>query len=127
MRTSRILWLFLLGSVAACDIDLFGTDAGKLAGGYKLKKVEAFDRFEYELLAPGKDEGEYVAQIGWRRPVIVVKLRDHGNWDVIDTMKNQYVSISEEDRKTNPTYRETEIFSAEVAWRRLSARRRLWR
>jgi len=93
----------------------------------QIKKVEAFDRFEYELLAPGKDEGEYVAQIGWRRPVIVVKLRDHGNWDVIDTMKNQYVSISEEDRKTNPTYRETEIFSAEVAWRRLSARRRLWR
>ena len=127
MRASRILLIVVWGSLAACDIDLFGTDAGKLAGGYKLKKVETFDGFEYELLAPGKDKGEYVAQIGWQRPVIVVKLREHGNWDVIDTMKKQHVSVSDEHRKTNPTYREIEVFSAEVAWQRLSARRRLWR
>jgi hypothetical protein len=117
----------VLGSLAACDIDLFGTDAGKLAGGYKLKKVERFDGFEYQLLAPDKDQGEDVAEIGWQRPVIVVKFLDQGNWIVTDTIKERSVSISDEDRRTNPFYREIEVFSADVAWRRLSARRDLWR
>jgi hypothetical protein len=127
MRASRIFLIVVLGSLAACDIDLFGTDAGKLAGGYKLKKVERFHGFEYHLITPDKHEGEDVAQIGWQRPVIVVKFSDHGNWTVIDTIKNQFVSISDEDRRTSPIYREVEVFSAEVAWRRLSARRNLWR
>ena len=99
----------MLGFLAACDIDLFGTDAGKLAGGYKLKKVERFYGFEYQFLAPDKDQGGDVAEIGWQRPVIVVKFRDHGGWIVIDTIKNQSVSIPDEDRRTNPTYRAVEV------------------
>jgi hypothetical protein len=127
MRASQTLLLVISASLAGCDIDLLGTDVGKLAGGYQLKKVETFNRFEYELLAPGKDKIEYVDEIGWQRPLIVVKFRDHGNWIVIDAVKNQSVSISDEDRRTSPTYREVEVFSAEVAWRRSSARRNLWR
>jgi hypothetical protein len=44
--------------------------------------VEAFKRFEYELLEAGKDKGEYVDEIGWQRPVIIVKFQNHGNWNV---------------------------------------------
>jgi hypothetical protein len=127
MRASQVLLLVVSGSLTACDIDLFGTDAGKLAGGYELKKVEAFKRFEYELLEAGKDKGEYVDEIGWQRPVIIVKFQNHGNWNVIDTRKNQDVSMSDEDRKTSPVYREIKVLSAGDAWRQLSAHRRLWR
>src|SRR6266478_1337679 len=106
MRASGIFLIVVLGSLAACDIDLFGTDAGKLAGGYKLKKVERFHGFEYHLVTADKHQGENIAQIGWQRPLIVVKFSDHRNWIVIDTVKNESVSISDEDRRTNPTYRE---------------------
>jgi hypothetical protein len=117
MRASQVLLLVVSGSLTACDIDLFGTDAGKLAGGYELKKWKH-----------SKDsKGEYVDEIGWQRPVIIVKFQNHGNWNVIDTRKNQDVSMSDEDRKTSPVYREIKVFSAGDAWRQLSAHRRLWR
>jgi hypothetical protein len=128
MSIARPLVHFAIASALAfglssCDIDLFGLDTKKLAAGYRLTVWEGG---LYALLRPQEDSGSTVIDIGWKKPFIVSRSDEGEPWQVIDTSTNQTLSLSEEQRRTDPKYRDVPIYRADVAWDRLRYGRRQW-
>ena len=114
------LLLFVLSS---CD-DLFGFGTKQIAAGYRLIQHEGPDQFA--LMPPKQDFGSFVTDIGWRQPVILVRSDGSHPWDVIDTSTKRQVSITEQQRRSDPSYRDIPVYTAANAWHKLSHRRRQW-
>jgi len=115
------LLLFVLSS---CDVDLFGFGTKQIAAGYRLIQHEGPDQFA--LMPPKQDFGSFVTDIGWRQPVILVRSDGSHPWDVIDTSTKRQVSITEQQRRSDPSYRDIPVYTAANAWHKLSHRRRQW-
>jgi hypothetical protein len=117
-----LLALATITCFVGCDVDLFGLDWKRLAGGYSLVLAEQDDACA--IVAPHESGGSAVTEIGWRQPLIVARNQD--NWDVLDTSTGKHTKISEEQRRNDPTYRDIRIYRARTAWARLKRYKSLW-
>jgi hypothetical protein len=126
VRLVRLFALILLASLCSCDVDLFGLDQKQIAKGYRLCRGEGLpgQDFSYALLLPREHGGSIVDEVGWRKPLIIVRYGD--KWDVYDTTTNKQVSISESERKENPTLPDIQSFAPGQAWKRLWHYRNQW-
>ena len=110
--------------LSSCDVDLFGFDSKRIAAGYRLLQTEAIDGCI--LMPPHGNIGSSVVELGWRKPFILSRAGQDDHWQVIDTSTKQTLSISEEQRHTDPRYRDIPVYAAHVAWDRLKHWRRQW-
>ncbi len=120
-------WFALLAVsvvLCACDANLFGPDAKELAGGYGLKRVD--DSKEIALTIPNKSGGIVIDEIGWREPFIIARASGSDYWEAINTSRAQRISVSDQQRKSDPAYRSIPTEAAETAWAKLNRRKRLW-
>jgi hypothetical protein len=119
-------WLFLLltaNMLCSCDVDLFGSDTKKIGRNYRLVKVDWPGEFEFG--APGRAPREAVMEIGWQKPLILVRGGREESWKVIDTVSKETVIIADEQRRTQPRYSSIPIYSAAEAWK-LPRKKRRW-
>ena len=101
MSTARSVLLFVATLVlSSCDVDLFGLDTKQIAAGYRLTQAEG----GHALMAPHENSGPVVIDVGWRNPFIIARSDERKPWKVIDTSTNQKLSISEEQRRTDPRF-----------------------
>ena len=112
--------LYLTG----CDVDLFGLDSKRLGGGYSLELTETDDACA--LVAPHQNGGPVVIEVGWLNPLILTRADGFKTWDVIDTTTQKKTKISDEQRTTDPVYRDIPVYRAREAWKRLNRHRSLW-
>src|SRR5690242_10896149 len=119
MRFVRFLSFVLLAFLCSCDVDLFGLDEKQIAKGYRLYRGEGMPDVGgrmYFLLLPGEHIGGLIDEVGWRKPLVVVR---HGDkWDAFDTTTNNQISFSDSDRKTDLRFRDIPSFTPEKAWKR---------
>jgi len=108
--------------LVGCDVDLFGLDWKRLAGGYSLVLAEQDDACA--IIAPREKGGPIVTEIGWRQPLILSHSKD--SWDVLDTATGKHAKISEEQRQSDLAYRDIPIYPARTAWARLKRYKSLW-
>jgi hypothetical protein len=118
---AAVLVLVALGS---CDVDVFGTTWKQIAAGYQL--VESEIPHACGVVPPGQKFGSLATEIGWRKPYIIFRESDSKPWTVIDTRTGLETSVSDDERTRNPAYAEMPIYTADIAWRRLSRHRRQW-
>jgi hypothetical protein len=69
------------------------------------------------LELPREQGGSVIDEIGWRKPLIIVRYRD--KWDVYDTTTNKQISIADSERKQNPRFCDIPSFAPAQAWKRL--------
>jgi hypothetical protein len=124
MQRSFLLLIASLLLLTACDIDLFGLDRKRLGGGYSLVLSEVDD--ECALVPPHQNGGTLVVEVGWRKPLILTRPDGFKTWDVIDTTTHKQTTIADEQRKTDPAYRDIAVYRAGEAWKRLKRYRSLW-
>jgi len=79
------------------------------------------------LIPPHERSGPVVAEIGWQKPLILARSGQHDSWHVIDTTIHKETKISDEKRRTDPTYHDITIYQARDAWNRLRRYRSFWR
>jgi hypothetical protein len=108
--------------LAGCDVDVFGLDWKRIGGGYSLVLTEQDDACA--LIAPHDSGGPVVREIGWRQPLILSRYED--TWDVLDTSTSGHTKISEEQRQSDPAYRDIPVHPARTAWARLKRHKSLW-
>ena len=111
--------LYLTG----CDVDLFGLDSKRLGGGYSLELTETDDACA--LVAPHQNGGPVVIEVGCLNPLILTRADGFKTWDVIDTTTQKKTKISDEQRTTDPVYRDIPVYRATEAWKRLNRHRSL--
>ncbi len=116
--------LLLIVALSSCDIDLFGFGTKRIAEGYRLIQSEGPDRFA--LMPPHKDIGSPVTEIGWRRPLIISRYDGSHPWDILDTTTGRQVAISDQQRRSDPAFRDIPVYTASVAWSKLKHWRRQW-
>jgi hypothetical protein len=102
----------ILCCLAGCDVDVFGLDWKRLGGGW--------------LIPPHQRFGTLVVEIGWRKPLILARADGSNGWDVIDTATRKETTISDQQRKTDPTYRDIPVCRARDAWNQLKRYRSVW-
>jgi hypothetical protein len=117
------VFVILLCSLSSCDVDVFGLDSKRVAGGWRLLQTESGG---FALMPPHQDVCGYVEQIGWQKPFIISRAESSRLWDVIDTATGKQHSISDEQRRSDPIYRDIAVFDASDAWSRLKHWRRQW-
>jgi hypothetical protein len=117
-----LLALVTITCFVGCDVDLFGLDWKRLAGGYSLVLAEQDNACA--IVAPHESGGPMVTEIGWRQPLILSRSDDR--WDVLDTITGKHVKISEEQRQSELAYRDIAIYPARTAWARLKRYKSLW-
>jgi hypothetical protein len=115
-----IAFLFLL---TGCDVDLFGTNSKKLGGGYSLALSEIDG--QCGLIPPKREFGPLVDAVGWKEPIILARPVARKAWGVIDTTTRKEMQISDEQRMSDPVYREIPLYRAGDAWKRLKRDRSL--
>jgi hypothetical protein len=116
----------LIGS-AACDVDLFGTDAQPMVGPYKLMVWEGG---KYSLVTDKRDscgvlEG-HVLRIGWNERVILAEQetcsaeKDRSGWMVID-LKTQKLEgpFDAATIRARPDLTGIDVKAADVVWKKL--------
>jgi hypothetical protein len=114
--------MIALGVLTSCDVDLFGTDTKRVGNGYRLTYTDW--PVEYRFAAPDGSHSVPVAEIDLRKPLILVHPQDTRDWDVIDTASGKHFTITEEQRRSDPTYSNISVYSADEAWHlRRKARR----
>ena len=125
-RADRCCIAFLLSSLFlwSCDSRLFGPDAKEIAGGYRLKR--AGDPNHFSLTIPYQSGGLIIDEIGWREPIIIARASGSDYWEAINTAHAQHVPISEQQRKSDPTYQSIPVETADTAWTKLKRGKRLW-
>lgn len=128
MRSLLILRCALLIGVSlavgSCEFDPFGPDQREIAGGYRLKRAD--NSTEFALTIPYQTGGLIVDEIGWRRPFIIARASGSDSWQAINTDRAQRFAISDQQRKTDPSYQSIPVESVEKAWPKLGRHKRLW-
>jgi hypothetical protein len=120
----RIAFLAAFVCLSSCDSKLFGPDAREIAGGYRLKRVGNPNQFA--LTIPYQSGGLIIDEIGWRKPLIIARASGSDYWEAINTARAQRISISEQQRKSDPVYQSIPIEPAEIAWTKLNRHKRIW-
>src|SRR5437762_7295060 len=90
----------LMLSLTSCDVDLFGLDSKRIAGGWGLLQTES----GFVLMPPHKSTGGYVERIGWQKPLIISRNESSSSWDVMDTSTGKQLSVTDEQRRTDRLY-----------------------
>jgi hypothetical protein len=111
-------------ALCSCDSKLFGPDSRELAGGYGLKRVD--DSNQIALRIPNRGGGIVIDEIGWREPFIIARASGSDYWEAMNTARAQRISISDQQRKSDPAYQSIQTEPAETAWAKLNRRKRLW-
>src|SRR6266513_391423 len=124
MQRTVIAVIATLLCLTACDVDLFGLDRKRLGGGYSLVLTEVDDACA--LGPPHQNGGAVVIEVGWLNPLILTRADGFKAWDVIDTTTQKKTKISDEQRTTNPAYRDIPVYRARDAWKQLKRHRSLW-
>jgi hypothetical protein len=124
MQRTVVAVIATLLCLTACDVDLFGLDRKRLGGGYSLVLTETDNACA--LVAPHENGGPVVIEVGWLSPLILTRGDGFKTWDVIDTTTQKKTKISDEQRTTDPAYRDIPIYRARDAWKRLKRHRSLW-
>ena len=119
-----IAFLTLVVWLCSCDSNLFGPESREIAAGYRLKRVHNSNQFA--LTIPYEDGGLIIDEIGWREPLIFARAFGSQYWDVINTARAQHIRVSDLQRKSDPISESIPIKSAEIAWKELNRRKRLW-
>lgn len=120
-------WIALLTLAAflcSCDAKFFGPQSRQLAGGYGLRRVN--DSNQIALTIPNRSGGIIIDEIGWREPFIIARASGSDYWEAINTSRAQRISVSDQQRKSDPAYRSILTEAAETAWAKLNRRKRLW-
>jgi hypothetical protein len=120
----RLALVIVCVALCSCDSKLFGPDSRELAGGYGLKRVD--DSNQIALRIPNRSGGIIIDEIGWREPFIIARASGSDYWEAMNTARAQRLSISDHERKSNPTYQSIQTEPAETAWAKLNRRKRLW-
>jgi hypothetical protein len=120
----RIALLTIVTVLCSCDANFFGRDSRELAGGYGLKRVG--DSNQIALTIPNRSGGIVIDEIGWREPFIIARASGSDYWEAINTSRAQRISVSDQQRKSDPAYRSIPTEAAETAWAKLNRRKRLW-
>ena len=110
--------------LCSCDANLFGPESREIAGGYRLKRADNYNRFA--LIIPNQSGGLIIDEIGWREPFIAARTSGSQYWDVTNTAHAQRIRVSELQLKSDPLYQSLQIKSAEMAWKELDRNKRLW-
>jgi hypothetical protein len=110
--------------LSGCDIDLFGLDWKRLGGGYSLVLTETDDKCG--LIPPHGRGGRVIAEVGWQKPLILTRGAERESWDIIDTTTRRETKITDEQRRTDPNYRDIPVYRARDAWNRLKRYRSVW-
>ncbi|HST31843.1 MAG TPA: hypothetical protein VLK27_13505 [Chthoniobacterales bacterium] len=121
-RTATLVFLALT-CLVGCDVDLFGLDWKRLGGGYSLV-LDGETNDACAIVAHHQNGGLIVTQIGWRQPLILS--RYESDWDVLDTSTGKHTKVSEEQRSSDPAYRDIAVYAARIAWDRLKRHKSLW-
>jgi hypothetical protein len=124
MQRTVVAVIATLLCLTACDVDLFGLDRKKLGGGYSLVLTEIDDACA--LVPPHQNGGAVVVEVGWQKPLILTRAEGSKTWDIIDTTTQKQTKISDEQRTTDPAYRDIPVYRARDAWNRLTRHRSLW-
>lgn len=119
-----VAFLTVLVCLCSCEANLFGPESREIAGGYRLKRAD--NPHEFALTIPNEDGGLIIDEIGWREPLIFARALGSQYWDVINTARAQHIRVSELQRKSDPISQTIQIKSAEIAWKELNGRKRLW-
>ena len=119
-----VAFLMVLVCLCSCEANLFGPESREIAGGYRLKRAD--NPHEFALTIPNEDGGLIIDEIGWREPLIFARALGSQYWDVINTARAQHIRVSELQRKSDPISQSIQIKSAEIAWKELNGRKRLW-
>jgi len=119
-----IVFLTLGVWLCSCDSNLLGPESREIAAGYRLKRVHNSNQFA--LTIPYEDGGLIIDEIGWREPLIFARAFGSQYWDVINTARAQHIRVSDLQRKSDPISQSIPIKSAEIAWKELNRRKRLW-
>jgi hypothetical protein len=119
----RLLVFVSAVTLCSCDVDLFGSDTKKIGRNCRLVKVDWPGEFVFS--APPDQRPEAVTELGWEKPLVVVRLRDAKEWRVFDTSTGQWTTISDEQRRADPRYAAIPIYAAGDAWS-LPRRQRRW-
>jgi hypothetical protein len=124
LRAHSLLFVLLTASMlCSCDVDLFGSDTKKIGRNYRLVKVDWPGEFEFG--APDRRRREPVTEIGWQKPLIILRDRGAESWKVIDTVSGEAVVVTDEQRRSHPRYSAIQIYSAAEAWS-LPRKKRRW-
>lgn len=114
----------ILLCLCSCDANLFGPESRELAGGYRLKRIG--DTNQFALTIPYQSGGMIIDEIGWREPLIVARGSGSEYWDVINTARAEHIRVNDVRRKSDQAYQSIQIKAAEMAWKDLNRRKRLW-
>jgi hypothetical protein len=109
--------------LVGCDVDLFGLDRKRLGGGYSLV-LDGQEDDTCAIVAPREKGGRVVKEIGWRQPLILSRYEE--GWDALDTSTGKHNNLSENQRQSDPAYRDIAIYPARTAWARLKRHKSLW-
>jgi hypothetical protein len=122
MHRVTVAVLGTLLCLIGCDIDVFGLDWKRLGGGYSLVKMDD----KCALISSHETGAPLVVEVGWQNPLILSRGAERESWNVIDTTKRKGTKITDEQRRTDPTYRDIPIYRARDAWNRLRRNRSVW-
>ncbi len=120
----RLALLTVFVGLCACEADIFGPDSREIAGGYRLTRAENPNQFAFTI--PHESGGLIIDEVGWRKPFIIARASGSRYWDVINTARAQHIRVSDEQRKSDPAYQSIQTEAAEIAWKNLNRRKRLW-
>jgi hypothetical protein len=122
--TSRFAVLGALMFLASCDVDLFRSDAKRLAGPYQLSLTDGPDhcaiKLKHDFITPNLES------VGWQKPIIIGRAADTAVWHVIETDTGRQFQIPDSERRTNARYASIEVHPAIEAWKSLGYHKRLW-
>src|SRR2546423_14222960 len=123
MQKRALLGFLAVICLVGCDADPLGLDWKRLGGGYSLVLDGETDD-ACAVVAPHENGGRIVTEIGWRQPLILSSYQ--GSWDVLNTSTGKHTKISEEQRTSDPAYRNIPVYAARTAWARLKRHKSLW-
>ena len=118
-----VIWLVLF-ALSSCDVGRFGFGTKQVAAGYRLVQHEGLNPFA--LKRPQQGYTSAVSEIGWRQPLILARSDAFHPWDVIDTSTKRQISITDRQRRSDPSYRDIPVHTAAEAWHKLSRMRGQW-
>jgi hypothetical protein len=118
------VFLAVFVCLCSCEANLFGPDSREIAGGYRLKRADNYNRFA--LIIPNQSGALIIDEIGWREPFIAARASGSQYWEVINTAHAQRIRVSDLQLKSDPIYQSIQIKSPEIAWKDLNRNKRLW-